>query len=511
MAWPIVAFLLPLSALAPGLGRAAEARFRELVNQLPRAANAVLILNMEKAKSSPMGQREGWQANIEKAFEAGLVRVPPQASRFVLAAHIDFEYMATQWEAMVLDLGAMLPLERLAKTRGGTMDTIEGLPAVILPSDACIMQFGPKTLAAMGPANRQMVTRWVLETRRPDPPPLSPYLHQAATYSDKAGSDIILAIDLEGAISPEAVRKYLKKKEDAVKEWKTDSSTVGKLLSEVRGIRVGVRIDEQPTARIALDFASGTSAAAPFAKALLVELLEDVGASVQELQSWTAQAEKCEIWLGGTMTRSGLRRLMSLVDSAAAQEAAITGGPSPGDPASLVVKVSKDHFHAVTQMFNDLKQDMRSSKNLASTQLWFDKYAKRIERLPILNVDEDLLQYSAFVATCLRKAGSMVRTMGIQSGVRQAQIVSSGSSYGYDNYAYGRFGFGPRAGYGGHGPGGQYAAASAEAKAVESQRRVVRAEEQAKAFTDIYQVRDAVVAATSAIRRQMTQKYQVEF
>ena len=47
---------------------------------------------------------------------------------------------------------------------------------------------------------------------------------------------------------------------------------------------------------------------------------------------------------------------------------------------------------------------MRSAKNLASTQLWFDKYARRIERLPILNVDEELVKYSAFVANrCVRQ------------------------------------------------------------------------------------------------------------
>ena len=81
----------------------AQDEFRQLVNQLPRSANAVVLLNMEKAKQSPMGVREGWTAKIEKAFEAGLVRAPPQATRFVLAADIDFEFMEPVWEAAVMD------------------------------------------------------------------------------------------------------------------------------------------------------------------------------------------------------------------------------------------------------------------------------------------------------------------------------------------------------------------------------------------------------------------------
>ena len=90
-------------------------------------------------------------------------------------------------------------------------------------------------------------------------------------------------------------------------------------------------------------------------------------------------------------------------------------------------------------MANDLKEDMKSSKNLASTTLWFDKYAKRIERLPILNVDEELLNYSGFVASALRQAAGSVRTMGIQSGVRESQIISSSAGYGYVG-RYGMYG-----------------------------------------------------------------------
>ena len=60
-------------------GLAAD-EFEELVGQIPRSANAVVLLNMEKAKASPLGVKEHWKGNVEKAFEDGLVRVPPQAT-----------------------------------------------------------------------------------------------------------------------------------------------------------------------------------------------------------------------------------------------------------------------------------------------------------------------------------------------------------------------------------------------------------------------------------------------
>ena len=81
-------------------------------------------------------------------------------------------------------------------------------------------------------------------------------------------------------------------------------------------------------------------------------------------------------------------------------------------------------------MADDLKKDMKDAANLAVTARFFDKYAKRIERLPILNVDEELLDYSAFVASQFRGAAGSVRGMGIQSNVRESQIISSSAGYG---------------------------------------------------------------------------------
>ena len=76
----LAAFALLAAGAAPAL---AADEFQDLVNQIPRSANAVVLLNMEKAKNSPLGLKEDWKGKIENAFAAGLARVPPQATRFV--------------------------------------------------------------------------------------------------------------------------------------------------------------------------------------------------------------------------------------------------------------------------------------------------------------------------------------------------------------------------------------------------------------------------------------------
>ena len=121
---------------------------------------------------------------------------------------------------------------------------------------------------------------------------------------------------------------------------------------------------------------------------------------------------------------------------------------------------------------------------------------------------DDLLNYSAYVANTLRQATGSVKNMGIQSGVRQAQIISSSAGYGYVDYNVGRYGA-----YGGYGASGTITTYDpvAEARGIYAERRVVKAEEKATMATDVQTLRQNLIAATTDIRRKMTQKYQVEF
>ncbi len=392
----VLTWILPTPALA---------QFGELIKKLPRSANAVVLLNMEKAKESPMGVKERWAKNIEKAFDSGLIRVPPQAARFVLASQIDLEFMEPVWSAAVVDLAGDLSLEQIAKRRGGTLDKLSNLPAAVLPNDTYVVQFGPMVLGAMGPGNRQSVLRWIRETQGGGKTELSPYLQKAAGYSDRGGTEIIMAIDLDGAVSWERAAKYLAAKKELVKQSNVETKTLAGVLSSIRGVRLGIRIGERPSAKLAVDFGDDVAPLSAIAKPLLLAVLADKGMQIDDLEEWKSDASGKTVSLSGYFTTSGLRRVLAVVESPTTSESAAPAAqPSPGEQAAIQLKATQDHFHAVTAMANDLKSDMRSSKNLASTSVWFDKYAKRIERLPILNVDEELLNYSGFVASALRSA-----------------------------------------------------------------------------------------------------------
>lgn len=51
--------------------------------------------------------------------------------------------------------------------------------------------------------------------------------------------------------------------------------------------------------------------------------------------------------------------------------------------------------------------------------MWDDKFARKIDALPILNVDPDLINYGANVSSLLRGAGLTIRNTNLQAGVQK--------------------------------------------------------------------------------------------
>jgi hypothetical protein len=416
------------------------------------------------------------------------------------------------WEAAVMDLNEAISLKSLAKARGGTLDTIEGLQALSLPNDTYLVQLGPKTLGGMAPGNRQAVVRWIRDIRKPKPAPLSPYLQRAAVYSDETGSEIIMALDLEGVMSFERVGKYLKGHEKEFDEWQRNEPMPDKLmdvagvLANIHGIRIGVRVGERQSSVITVDLHADASHIASIAKPLFLQVLSDKGALIEDFESWTVKTKGNEISLAGILSADGQRRLLSLMDSPI-RENTVAQAPivSPGDLPAAEANKSREYFRTIVAMDDDLKKDMKSVKNLASMQLYFNKYAERIERMPILGVDEELVKYSGVVADTLRQCTGSIKKMGIQSGVRQAQVRP-----GQARKAQSDDGYGNDYSYGGGSSGGFFDPYS-DIKVKEAERRIVRAEEKAIAATDIQALREKLISATVDIRRKMTLKYQIEF
>jgi len=496
-----------------------SAQFRDLADRLPNTANAMVVIDVQKILQSPKAVREGWKEKVEQAFESGVGRIPPRAQRYILAAQIDFEFMKSTWEAAVAELREPVSMEDVSQKYLGKPDKIGNVPALVLPHDVYLLGFGPKLVGAMSPANRQQVVRWVRQMTDPTAKPLSPYLKKGAGYTDDVGTEIIMVLDLDGVFPPERVATYLANRKELDK-FQVDRAKLAELLGSIQGVRVGVRIGDQPRGRLTVDFGQDASATAPYAKTLILETLANAGMKIDDFDAWEPDVRGKMVSLQGSLSAAGLRQLMSIIEpplppeSAAARRQLAKGEievESPGQLAANKGQSTLRYFKSVETLLKDLKGSMRNMKTIGQHAVWFDKYARKIETLPMLNVDPELLDFGQFVTKTLRNGALDVRNLCIDAGVAKGQVQQ-----GMVNpYYYGGYGYDRGGAYGGNGWYGPGVTAvnylDAELQQQAAQRRAIRTQTRGDSYASMYAMRDQIVQTASGIRRKMTEKYQIEF
>ncbi|OHB78342.1 MAG: hypothetical protein A2W31_09275 [Planctomycetes bacterium RBG_16_64_10] len=491
----------------------AGGQFVDLLQLLPGEANVLVVLNAEKIFASPLAVKEGWRQRYEESFAAAPMLLPPKAQQFVLAAKLGLEFMEPQWEVAVTKLSRDPTVAEVAKRVKGDIDRIGGAEAVETPRGGYIVKFAPNTFGLMVRADRQAASRWVSAARASTSIQLAPYLKEAAGYAENLGTEIIMALDLRDVVQAEDVRQAMEQSA-AMKQSQVDLDALSALLSSIQGVTLGVTLSDKAFGKLKVDFGRDAAILKGFAKPLLLEILAEAGAAVDEFADWKEQLDGNRLSIEGYLTDSGLRRLFSIleIDSSAVDP----DEPKSGDQAAATAPAgseetkaytSRQYFQAVSKYLRDLKLE-RGAKSVGQYGLWFEKYARKIDKLPILNVDPELVDYGQMVSNYLRDAVTAIQGVGIRSGAREAQVYNQG--YVSANYS----GYGPaaRVGVGGWRVYGGYSGyAEAYFNDVDGQRRAIRAEERAKGAASARDVMKEITLATNQIRRKMTERYKVEF
>ncbi|WP_460166968.1 hypothetical protein [Thermostilla marina] len=502
-----VAGLVVCGWIAAGSMTTAQ-EFRTLAGMLPDHANAIVLLNVEKMLNSPYGQEQGWAESLDEAFRDGLARVPSSAEKVVLGGELDLEFVQPVWNAMLVKTKHPIDYTRLAKEQNAEFDKIDVFKALRMPTDAFAIFAKPDLVGVLSPANRQWALRWARKMQSGgDFTTLSPYLRRAASYSDEAGSEIIMALDLDGVVSAIDVRKSLEDS-NVLEGTGLNAAQVAELLASVKGLRFGIRIGDKPSGMAAIDFGADATILKPVAKKLFDDLIDRAGIRIADFDQWQANTQGTEVTLSGYLSESGLRRVLSVIDSPETPPG-LDAPVSPGDLAQQKAQNTLKYYRTVQEMFTDLERDWRNLKNVSSASVYFDRYAKRIEQLPILNVDPEMVEYGTFVAKAMRQCSGAVRTMGIRGNVRTSNVRSAPvGPYAYGSYRYGRYGY-----YYGHGYAGDWAVydPGAELRAVTAERQRIMNQERGAMAANIFQIRDKVNEETVRIRQKMTEKYQMEF
>ena len=501
---PIVALMVLLQA-SSALGQ-----FRTLIRHVPEEANTLVLFDVEGIMATPLAQKEGWRERHENLTSSGLILVPPQANQFVLASQMDIELMMPRWSTTVLNLSYEPSMIKVVQKYGGNVDEIDRQEAAVLPNDTYVVKFGKEMAGMMFPADRQRATRWVNSAySSSSPEPLGAYLSEAEGFADKNGTPIILAINLEDVFSPSFIRHRLNSAE-SLKGKNVDLDQLAKLLASIRGATLGITITDHMFGGLKVDFSEDVSMTKEFAKPLLLEVLGNRGAMIQEFKDWKVQVGGKQILLRGQLFKSGVQRICSVLDSPADLRPVETPNPKAGQTnESLVARTTLQYWKMLNQLLDDIvdKRKKTRTQTAGLVAMWYKQYAAKIDAMPILNVDPEMLQFGSQVAAALRQAqGSM---QGV--GVEQASGMANMQGANVDDYAYAGGG-GERYGFYGGGYAYRYQSnPRASLRADGAQIAQIKTNARIRGYGAANQTMQGVTVAMADMRKKMTLKYQIEF
>jgi hypothetical protein len=128
--------------------------------------------------------------------------------------------------------------------------------------------------------------------------------------------------------------------------------------------------------------------------------------------------------------------------------------------------------------------------------MWIDNDARKIDRLPVLNVDQEMLAYGRYVASRMRDASAALKGIGIQTAAQEAQVYQQFSTSGES--------------YGGYWGGGGYSYQT-QWNNVAGQRRAIGAQITGQGATTAQGIAQEMENESGKIRQVMSEKYQINF
>jgi hypothetical protein len=472
---------------------AARGQFEDLAQKIPSTANAIVLLDAQRILASPFAAKEGLKEKYDEAFASGLATIPPDTQRMILASQLDFEHMKPLWQLAVGDFKQPRTVVDIARRTKGNIDKVGDLDAVALSDNSMCVQLSPSRLGVMAPANRQTVARWVRDIESRDQPALSSYLKGTLTASQS--SQVVIAFDLEDAVPPDIIKAKLSACETLAGK-NVDLERAAFALAGLRGLVLEVAYTDGSFGRVMVHFSRDASILAPFAKPMLLEVLGNMGAMIDEIAEWDVKTEPMRFTFSGPLGESGRRRVMSLIDhpTEALIAAGREGAPAPPAESSQAAYATQQYFKSITKIRDDLREKAKNSKTFGQHAMWLDNWARKIDRLPIMDVDPDMLAYGNYVTSRMRDTSAALKGIGIQSAARSAQVPTTYSTGVQTNYSYG---WGGWSSYSYYNNG--------------SERRAIRQEEKAAGATTALGIQAEVEQETAKIRQAMTQKYKINF
>lgn len=458
-------FIAVFTACLPNKLQAQSTGLVELLASTPERANAILYIDAPSVRSfvtgTPLHQD-----------------LPESLKEVKIAADLDLKAFSPNWEIGYLTLKESADSATLSSITGGYEDSIDNRSVVWSPNASYLVPMGEDLVGLVRPADRKLLSRWLKREKSST----SGFLTKHALQSSQFFA-VMLAVDLEDVWSPIAIQDRIS---GFASLKSVNTKQVATLVSTIRGIRVVVSKKNLDDCIISIEFGSSPDFLLPVAKDFFVEVLDRNQSSIPEASSWTPSVDGNVLAFRGKISSATLDDLLGVFTAQQLHER-FTRSESESSSSSSTEKIglnaSKNYFNKVNDIIDRVRD--YSAHGTGDRAQWNARLANRIDELPTLNVDSDLIDFGVRVSSGLRGNVVAMQKANITAGT--ARVVNEGG-YGYGNYNY---------------SGGYYYDVNSPAK--------YRAAAQGAGNMSYRELISAIDQMVGDIRREMTEKYQVQF
>lgn len=413
--------------IAGGLAGHAADSATELSRHLPGESNTVSVVRVAEILNSPRAKADNWAELASEKFLAGASIIPPWVDTLVIGALVRPELHQQVWSTAVLEMPKNTTMESIARSEESRVSRLGELRSVRSRRNSILVEIRPRLLGVRSPGVRQEAARWAASAAEGTSGSLSTFLQKAVARP----AHIIQAIDLNNAADIHGIRDYLEGSglmpEDAVERVELPP-----LLTSLQGVGLFVSVDESTTATVVMEFGKDTRKLGQSVAAVFRHVVDDMHMSLDELETATVMAQGQTVTLEMELSDESLRQVISLISSPHpahqanetarnTDEAASPAPPAPGR-VSADLPASQRYYRSVIKVIDDIDRINRSSKSSRSAT-WLDNFARRIDHLPTVGVERQLLEFGSRVSERIRALAASLRGQSVQVNAEQQTLV----------------------------------------------------------------------------------------
>ncbi|MBD3675520.1 MAG: hypothetical protein HUJ26_18565 [Planctomycetaceae bacterium] len=393
---------------------AADEMIEKSLSYFPAHTNSVMVMNVDQIKQSEKAKQAGWSDNSSSMWVAGTEPLPSWVKTIVRGAHTHLGRSSREWSMSVAKAPSYLNFSALARHYGQKTQTVAGQPSYLSPSGAYVAMLNQDTIGVLRPADRADLSRWINQVQTESDPVLPQYLQDAAQQS----GHILMAVDLKDTFDKWLLRSWL----ESTETLKGSSSRVlemAELLQHLEGLTLTVNVTDDIHAKLQFDFDTTLTPIADQFHPLLLEYLTHSSAFVSDLESAKVDLQGTAIVMTMShLSDSGFQRLMSLILSPHPQQTLAANednkseqpnndSPVPRSEPSLAA--TQKYFLAIENLLGDLERSYKRSRNYTATAVWHERFAQKIDNLPIEKVDPAMVKYGRETSARLVALGASLR------------------------------------------------------------------------------------------------------